>query len=344
MTGAWRASGYNGPSVRALTTSLLALLLSAAAAFGEDPGAILEARGATLEAFDVVAHLDRVDRSSAETLARSFARLTVEERRVNLTFGDLFRSEHLQILRRYYAPDLVRGQTEDYRGLPLPGDTRCRYLGLKPVGDDHAVASLRRSWTEDAKRLERVVRLELVRRGDEWWVERIRDAQGDGTFRERDLGVPSALPATELPAAPARDLSSPKAAVESLKADIERLGAMRARASIALYRHYFAILETFYGEPTARAARARQTKAKPDIPHTFKINPHELEAGDSVRVAVLAVEEVPDTEGQHSVIGQVSFDLRRDGPGWRIFAEWARPDPTKAPVPQTTAFALFFLG
>ncbi len=319
---------------------LLCLLLAAAAAAAQDLP-LIRAAGTSLDSFEVELRLDAVDRASAEGLARSFARFEEEQHGVRRRFAELVRDEHLDLLRGFYAKELVDRQAKAYDAVEQKG-YRCEVTGVTPAGD-RATAQVRRTYVEGGKQREETSELSLVHNGRRWEMAAIRDLGRDGRLVERPLGAPPELKRVPLPAPETRDLSSAKAAVASLRAEILRFGAHRDNASLALTDRFFDIAAAFYGDETARKARASRPKTEAPTPAFVEIGDGAPRLADLVRVEVTVSEEVPGRPDLRSAIANAAFDLRPEAGQWRVVSEHLRPDPDMAFAPVTTNFGLFFL-
>lgn len=332
--------GLDWPAVGKGSVRLGILLVAAAAAAAQDLP-LIRAAGTSLDTFEVELRLEAVDHGSAEGLAKSFARFEEEQHGVRRRFAELVRDTHLDVLRGFYAKDLVDRQAKAYDAVEQKG-YRCEVTGLVPAGDQ-ATAQIRRTYVEAGKQREETSELSLVHAGRRWELAAIRDRAPDGRLVERGLGAPPALRRVPLPAPEAPDLSSAKAAVTSLRDAILRFGAHRDNASLALTDRFFDIAAAFYGEETARKARAARPKTEAPTPVFLEVGDGAPRLADLVRVEVTVNEEVPGRPDLRSAIAQVAFDLRPEAGTWKIVSEHLRPDPDMAFSPVTGSFGLFFL-
>jgi len=325
------------------TRLLGALLLAAPLALAQEPP-LMRAEGLGLETFGVELRLDRVDHATAAGLAASFARFQEDEHGVRRRFGELVRDAHLEIMRRYYAPELIGQQEREYEAQFQKG-YRCEVTLLTPEGDAKAKAALKRTFLASGKQREETSEIDLVRNEKGWWIATIRDRTPDGTWRERGLGTPPALSRMRAPDAVTVDASSPKAAVASLRADAQRLGALRLNAQLALNERFFDIAAAFFGEDVAAKARAEQ-KRPGALPETVSdIGDPKPRVADLVRVEVAVKELRADKPAESSVVGELAFDLRPAGDGrWRIVAEHMRPRPDAPYTAVTVNYGLLFAG
>jgi len=320
-----------------------ALLLVAPVALAQE-APLMRAEGVGLETFGVELRLDRVDHATAAGLAASFARFQEDEHGVRRRFGELVRDAHLEIMRRYYAPELVEQQEKEYEAQFQKG-YRCEVAGLTPDGDTKATAVLKRTFIESGKQREETSEVALVKNDKGWWIAAIRDRTPDGTWRERGLGTPPALSRMRPPDPVTADASSPKAAVASLRADAQRLGALRLNAQLAHYQRFFDIAAAFYGEDVAAKARADQKRPGPPPETISEIGEPKPRVADLVRVEVAVKELKADRPGESPVVGELAYDLRPAGEGrWRIVAEHMRARPDAPYTPVTVNFGLLYVG
>lgn len=315
--------------------ALAALAVLAAAAAGEP---MVVARGGSLEAFEVVVNLARVDHASPEALARSYAEFDAAiANDCAAHFARLGAAAHIDILRRYYAPELVRKQEAAYEQLQRSeAVVRCE---VKTVAADKAGAATATIERTGARRI--LLELGMRLRGEFWWIERIAEVGEDGRRTERDLGIPPLLPQPKIGAAVKADLSSPEAALRSLHAEMARLAALRARSQNELFRHYFAIVSAFYGEEAATRAREAQKPADPAIPLSYEFGNAIAAAGGATRISVVARETVPGAEEKRSAVGRGMFDFRAGSTGeWRVVEELVQLTAEGNPEPRSSGFAL----
>jgi hypothetical protein len=310
------------------------LLALAAAPAGAQEMPLIRADGTSLETFGVELRLDGVDHKTPEGLARSFARFQEDQHGVRRRFAELFRDAHLDVLRRYYLPDVVARQAEDYDAQTQKG-YRCEVRRVGATADT-ATALLVYTYIEGGRQREENSEIELKREGESWWIRAIRDRRRDGSLETRDLGVPPAFPRADVGPPRPPDLTSARATVASLRADIVRLGAVRDNASLALLERFFDITAAFYGAKVAEEARAGQERPPAGERSTVEIGDAKARLADLVRVGV-AVKE------KGGSVGEAAFDLRAEGGSWRIVGEFARPDPDGPFVPNTRNLGLFFL-
>ena len=322
-----------------MRTSLGFLLLAAAPLVAQEMP-LIRAAGTSLETFEVELRLDAVDHGSAEGLAKSFARFEEEQHGVRRRFAELVRDAHMGVLRSFYAKELVDRQTDAYDAIEQKG-YRVEVTGVTAEGDK-ATAQMRRTYVERGKEREAASEISLVRNGERWEIAAIRDRRANGQSVERGLGAPPVLKRAPLPAPAAPDLSSPKAAIESLRGEIVRFGALRDNASLALTDRFFDILAAFYGEETAKKARADRPKTKAPPPSFVVVGDGVPKLADLVRVEVTLSEEEP---GRSRVtIANAAFDLRPEDGTWKVVGEFIRPDPDKPFSPVTNNFGLFFFA
>ncbi len=318
----------------------IGLLLAAAPSAAQDLP-LIRAAGTSLETFEVELRLEAVEHATAEGLAKSFARFQAAQHGVRRRFAELVRDAHLDLLRGCYAKDLVDRQAKAYGAVEQKG-YHCEVTGVTPEGDK-ATAQIRRTYVEGGKQREETSEVSLVHNGRRWEIAAIRDRVPDGRLVERGLGAPPALKRVPLPAPATPDLSSAKAAVTSLRGEILRFGALRDNASLALTDRFFDILAAFYGEDTARKARAGRPQTEPPSPVFVEVGDGAPRLADLVRVEVTVSEEVPGRKDLRSAIANAAFDLRPEGGKWKIVSEHLRPDPEMAFAPVTRNFGLFFL-
>jgi len=316
------------------------LLLAAAPAVAEDLP-LIRAAGTSLDTFEVELRLDAVDHTTAEGLAKSFARFEEEQHGVRRRFAELVRDAHLDVLRGFYAKEIVDRQAKDYDAVEQKG-YRCEVTGVEAKGDK-ATARILRTYIERGKQREETSELNFVHAGPRWDLVSIRDRAPDGRFADRGLGAPPVLKRVPVPAAAPPDLSSAKDAVTSLQNDVLRFGALRDNASLLLTDRFFDIAAAFYGEETARKARASRPKTEAPAPVFVEVGAGAPRLADLVRVEVTVFEEVPGRPDLRSAIGNAAFDLRPDGGKWKVVSEHLRPDPEMALSPVSGNFGLFFL-
>ena len=314
-------------------------LLAAAASAQELP--LIRAAGTSLDTFEIELRLDAVDHGTPEGLAKAFARFEEEQHGVRRVFAEMVRDEHLALMRRFYGKELVDRQLKAYDAIEQKG-YRCEVTGITG-GSDNATAQERRTYVEGGKQREETSEIGLVRNGRRWEIAAIRDRAPGGKLVERGLGTPPVLAKVPLPAPEAPDLSSPRAAVSSLRVAILRFGALRDNASLALTDRFFDILGAFYGEETVRKARAERPKVEAPTRLSTEIGDGAPRLADLVRVEVVLSEEVPGRTDLKSAIANAAFDLRPEGGTWRVVSEHVRLDPEHAYSPVTRDFALFFL-
>ncbi|MGQ0614556.1 MAG: hypothetical protein ACT4PV_12545 [Planctomycetaceae bacterium] len=330
------------------------LLLAALAAplVAAEPQPLLESRGVSLESYEVLVDLARVDHETPRSLALSYAAFdTAAVQDVAARFARLFEKAHLDALRRTYAADLVEQQAKAYAETgPSARNVSFTILEEGAAGEGgKATVLLERRWeardpgTGTYRLATLHVRLAMRREGRWWFLDTIAQAAPGGEFKTRDLGVPPLLSLAAPLAEQAPDLTSPQSALQTLSRDMARLQRLRAKGQNALYRHYFDLVRAFYGEAIAERARREQTAHPPPPPVTHEFGAPEPQKDGSVRIAVTALEEVAGERGQRSAVGQASFALASDALGdWRIVEERYRPDPEADFVPCRTTLGLFF--
>ena len=325
---------------------LLPAFLLAAPVLAQDDGALLRATGDHLARFDVVFDASKVDRSSAEALAASFARLQREQHAVNARYVRLFRQAHLEVLRTFYAPGLVDKQEASYRATaPRADDVACEVKSVSSDKDGVAQALLdttsrnRETGKPETKR----VLLQLRRAEDGGWrLLSIHDETPDKQWKERPLGVPQAMRRGRADFAVATR-TTPKKTVEELRGAIDVLALLGHNGRLALQRHFFDILGAFYGPEFAARARGDGPVAMAGPPGLrVEIGEAEKAPGDLARVPVTISEPVPDTD-QHSPIAEVAFELKKGEGGWKVVGELLRPHPDQPLQPASENFALLFL-
>jgi len=313
------------------------LLLAAASAIAQDLP-LIRGSGTSLETFEVDLRLDAVDHATAEGLARSFARFEEEQHDVRRSFADLVREAHLDILRRFYTKDLVDRQAKDYESVVQKG-YRSEVKGVTVEGDK-ATAQLQRTYIVGGKQREEATEIDLVRDGARWRIAAIRDRGRDGQFKERPLGTPPEMKRAPVPSPAAPDLSSPKAAVTSLRDEVLRFGGLRDNAALSLTDRFFDICAAFYGDEVAKKAREERPRPKESPPVSFDVGEPAPRLSDLMRVDITVNEDV---RGKRTAIGQAAFDLRSEDGKWRVVGEYLRPDPDTPPSPVPRNFGLFFL-
>jgi len=316
------------------------LLLAAGPAVAQDLP-LIRAAGTSLDTFDVELRLDAVDHASPEGLARSFARFEEQQHGVRRRFAELVRDAHLDLLRGYYAKEMVDRQAKAYDEVEQKG-YRCEVTGVEPKGDK-ATARIRRTYVEAGKQREETSELSFVNAGRRWELVTIRDRAPDGRLAERGIGAPPVLKRVPVPTPEPPDLSSAKAAVMSLQHEVLHFGALRDNASLLLTDRFFDIAAAFYGEETARKARASRPKTDAPAPVFVEVGDGAPRLADLVRVEVTVFEEVPGRPDLRSAIGNAAFDLRPESGKWKVVSEHLRPDPEMALSPVTGNFGLFFL-
>jgi len=317
------------------TTALL--LLVATSAVAQDLP-LIRGSGTSLETFEVQLRLEAVDHTTAEGLAKSFARFEEEQHDVRRSFADLVREAHLDVLRRFYTKDLVDRQAKDYEAVAQKG-YRSEVKGITGEGD-RATAQLQRTYIVAGKQRDEATEIDLVREGARWRISAIRDRGRDGQFRERPLGAPPELKRAPVPAPGAPDLSTPKAAISSLRDEILRFGGLRDNAALSLNDRFFDITAAFFGDEVARKAREDRPRAKESQPVSVDVGDGVPRLADLMRVDVTVYEEAG---GKRSPIGQAAFDLRPEDGKWKVVGEFLRPDPDAPPNPVPRNFGLFFL-
>jgi hypothetical protein len=301
---------------------------------------LIGASGTSLETFDVDLRLDAVDHASAEGLARSFARFVEEQHGVNRRFGELVAEAHIDLMRAYYARDLVDRQARAYAA-PVQKGYACEVKSVGPGGDT-TTAMLESRYVEGGKQRTESSELVLRRDAKGWWIEAIRDKGPDGTFSPRALGVPPAMKSIPVPPAAAPDPSSAKALLSSLREAVLRFAALRDNASMKLNGRFFDITAAFYGEDVARKAREERPRPEPLTPAFVEFGAPTPRLADLVRIEVTVREQVPGREDLRSAIGQAAFDLRPEEGGWRVVGEFYRRKPDQALTPVTSGFGSFF--
>jgi len=329
----------------------LLLAALAAPALGADPRPLIESRGATLEAFEVVLDVARADHGSPRALALSYAAFdAAASDDVGARFARLYQEAHLRALRRTYVEELVERQRKEYAAAgPAARGVAFAVVEERAEGQERAAVLLERTWeardpeTGAYAPASLRVRLHLRREGRWWWVDRVEQAAAGGAFAARDLGVPPLVEVAAVPPEEPADLATPAAALRTLQRDMARLQALRARAQDALYRHYFDLVRAFYGEAIAERARKERPSPPraPKVTHEFG-EPERRQDG-TLRITVTALEEIDAERGRHLPVGQASFSLARDALSeWRVVEEFHRPAPDAPLLPRTPSLGLFF--
>lgn len=319
-----------------MKTALALLLLVPALAAEELP--LIRAAGTSLETFEIELRLDAVDHATAEGLAKSFARFEEEQHGVRRRFAEIVRDAHLDLLRAFYAKDLVDRQAKAYEAMEQRG-LKVEVKGVRAEGDK-ATAELRRTYIVAGREREEVSEMDLFRDAHGWWIRAIRDRGRDGKFAERPLAPPPALKRPPVPAPGAPDLSSANAAMLSLRDHMLRFGALRDHAALPLTERFFDIAAAFYGEEAAKRARDGRPSATEAAPVTLDFGAAAARLSDLMRVEVTVLEEA---RGRRSAVGQAAFDLRAEDGKWKVAGEYVRPDP-EAPFQAVPGnFGLFFL-
>jgi hypothetical protein len=321
--------------MRILTTCVL--LLAAASAGAQDLP-LIRAAGTSLETFEVDLRLDGIDHSSAEGLAKSFARFEEEQHGVRRRFAELVAEAHLGVLRRFYTKDLVDRQAKAYDAVQQKG-FRSDVVDVRADGDK-ATAHVKRTFIVGGREREEATEIELVREGGAWRISVIRDRGRDGKFADRPLGTPPALKAAPVPAPGAPDLSNAKSAAESLRDAMLRFGAQRDNAALSLTDRFFDITAAFFGEAAARKALEDRPTVKSAAPVVLDFSDAMPRLSDLFRVEVTVNEE---SNGRKNAIGQGAFDYRSEDGEFRVVGEYLRPDPEEPFQAIPANFGLFFL-
>jgi hypothetical protein len=319
------------------------LILLATVVVAEDEP-LLRATGDSLANFKIVMRLDGVERSSPEALAKSFVRLQLDQRLVQRRFRELFREAHLAIVRRYYSETLVAAQEVRYRRTTgSDADARCDIGQIK--GDFNRVTTIL-EWNSrndvTGRWVSNKVRLTLVRRVETWWILVIHDSDPDRGWVPRRLGVPADVPPAKAPQLIKSDRSAPKKAIRSLEREVLKLKAVGDQGRHAMARKFFDILAAFYGEEAAERARKERPEAAPRAGTTFDVREPEPAKEGRARIDVLVMELVPGMKDTKSAIGNAAFELTHGEDGWRVAAEFIRPQPDQEFVPVTKNLALVF--
>jgi hypothetical protein len=319
-----------------MKTPLAAILVLLLPALAGEELPLIRAAGTSLETFEIVLRLEAVDRTTPEGLARAFARFEEEHHGVRRRFAELVRDAHLDLLRAYYARDLVERQAKAYEAMEQKG-YRAELKDIRAEGDQ-ATAELRRTYIVFGKEREEVAEIDLVRDANGWRIRSIRDRGRDGRFVERPLGAPPPLKPAEVPAPAPPDLSSAKAALASVRAAALRFGALRHNAALSLTDRFFDITAAFHGEDAARSAREGRPTVTEAKPRDLELSEPAPRLADLLRIEVTVHEE---KGGKRQAVAQWAFDLRAEGSQWKVAGEYRRPDP-KGPFEAVPDLAIFF--
>jgi len=291
----------------------LALLLAASVSLAED---LLTASGARLADFRVTFHADRVQRDSHEALVKSYHTLARNQAAVAGRFRELFRREHLAVLKRYYDARLAAAQGELYTQARTREAERANRPFLSEIKTDKFSEGYR------------IVAI----------LDRIR-----GKAVARKLGIPRKLPATDWPntAIAEPDAATPEGTLGLLQRDMRALRAARVKARAAFDAVFFEIVGTFYGADRAKKAAKEQATAPAQTPPIFKLLDL-ADSGAAARYQLDILERVPGGD-QLSAIGAMSFELARQGEHWRVVRERQRRTPKGEFEDMKRNFGLIFL-
>ena len=323
---------------------LCALFLLLTAAQAQE---LLQAKGKTLDEFDVVVDLSRVDHSSARGLAEAYARMHVQNHAMSRHFTGLYHREHEAIVTRYFTDRVVQHQKMKYARAEKRGQKlECVVSSVEPKGDDRATALLRSTLKGMLMGKSVTMHLELKRVAGKWWLDKVLTADPKHGFQDRGIGLPAAVPAIVVPEPSSADLSTAKAAVMSMRRDVVRFGAVSAKAKTEMYREIFTIVAEFFGQGVADAEHKKLKTPEPSLPRVYQMLQPDAPVDGTVRIQILVKEEIPGGDGKRSAIGNFAFDLRKDVRlnEWRIVGETWRPKPDQPMVPRTDSFGLLFIG
>lgn len=318
------------------TIAALLLALPALAAAEDLP--LIRANGTSLETFEVELRLDAIDHATPEGLAKSFARFEEEQHDVRRRFAELVRDAHMDILRTFYARDLVEKQAKAYDAMEQKGN-RSEVKEVLADGDT-ATVEFRRTFIAAGREREGLTKVVMARDATGWWIRAIRDRGPKGEFVERPLAPPPPLKRPPVAAPGAPDLSSAKATMLSLRDHFLRFGALRDHASLSLTERYFDITAAFYGPEAAKRARDTRPTVADAAPVALDFGAAAPRLADLMRVEVTVVEEA---RGKRTPIGQAAFDLKDEAGSWKVAGEYLRPDPEAPPQAVQMNFGLFFL-
>jgi len=321
-----------------MSTLLLLLLL------GGESRPLLASRGDDLATFDVVADVARVAHDSPRALAESYAAFDAAVANdVEPRFARVSADAHLRVLERYYVPELVARQRKEYDGV-LPRSVAHAVLEESALEGGGVLVLLERTSRAGDKTHATRVRLKLRREGKWWWVDAVESGPAEGPFAPRDIGLPPLVTAPAVPPEEPVVRGTPTGTLKSLRRDMARLLALRARGQGALYRHYLDIVRAFYGDAVAERARREQPRAAPAPKVEYEMSPPATEGDGVVVVETAALETVPESPSKRSAVGVAAFRLRRDVLGdWFVLEELVRKEPSAPFTPSSGPAGLFFL-
>ena len=327
-----------------LAAALLLLTLPATAAD------ILKAEGDVLGDFKVVLNRTALDRSSPKALAESWGAVHAQEAAVADRFRVLFEEAHLDILRRYYAPDLLAQQTKNYEGKVRDVNAlRCQFLEEKEGPDGRTLVYLRRAWTDGIGK-PREDRAQLLVRKEKDGTFRLIEVRYlvGSTYERRDRTIPPPTARINVPGTfpPAKE--TPAGTFQRLFYEFRKLRFDRGNAQNELIKHFFTLTEEFYGKAVAAEARANQPAAKPRQEFFFKEKPAEELEGGVVRLTMMALEKAKGADAAN-VAGEAVFEMKKgsgkDGAaGWKVVSEGIRRLPGEPVEPVTKKIGLFLMG
>jgi len=327
--------------MRALLPALL--LLSTAASAQE----ILEARGDTLGQFRVLAHLDRLDRSSPMAFAKGWARLHEQEQAVARRFHELFEGAHVALLDRFYGEELVALQKKLYEEKVRDvNDLRCKVLEEKAGPHGRQLVYVRRSWIDAIDRpVEDRAQLMFRKEKDGTWrLVEVRYEVRPGSFERRDRTIPPVTARRRVPEEFEKFEPTPAGTFGRLRLEFRKLSWERGNAQHELIRHFFPITRELYGPAVEKEARENQPAAKPRDQFWFREKEPETLDDGAVRLTIMALEKAPGQDAA-MVAGEAVFVMREDGEGrWRVVEELLKTDPEKPAEPVRKKIGLFLMG
>jgi len=323
---------------------LTALLLAAAPLLA---GGILVPTGKNLGEFKVLLDLKKVDRSSPEALARTWADLQVEEKKVADQFSDHFQKAHLSILERYYSSE-IRKEQERLYGLEAVtvNMLRCQFVAVETDEKGSTRAFVRRSWTDALGRPrsdQAILALRKAANG-QWYVSRVAFKAPDGAVTENPREVPPPTSAIKVPKNFPDFPDTPDGVFKRLMLEFRKLRFERRNAQNELNRHVFALVAALYGPEVAAEEKKNQTKAKPRQEFFFRAKDSVATEGGVSLVEIMALDKSPD-EAKPIAVGHATFEMKQDEAGrWRVISEAVAEKADEPPVPVTKKFGIFLMG
>ena len=302
---------------------------------------VIRTFGDSLDSFAANFDRDAVRRDSVKSVAESYAKYLVDQNGSMMFLIGLMRAEHIKQLRTYWHPDLVKKQQDAYK-LLRSVKVRCRVVSVKG-----AVATLERAWRdENGDKFKQTQQLHCIKRGKEWWIERILQQDKDSRFVDRGLGVPGKPAPRRVPRPKPPDQTSPGATVRSFRDGMLRVSGLFRRGADRLSFIYAELLGELMGRDVVAREQAKSVEQQDKFQPRYEIRKTTDVAKSHVRVLVVASEEVVVEPGQRSDIGTAAFDLTQATTTreWYIVGELARPEPKKPPVLKEHGFGLFFFG